>query len=924
MLSRSLSSGSWRSLRTRITAGVLLAVVSTLWIATFVIGHFLRQDMEETLSAQQFSVVSLLADEVDRSVRERMQALETVAAELDENALADTQRVTGILQHRPVFLSRFNWGVILTDARGMSLTSLPPEFKRTGIDYSSVAVVQQVLKEARTVIGDAIIGPTTHQPLVPMATPVRNARGEVVGALIGLTNLNRPNFLDDISGNRFGRQGGYLITDPKSRIFIAATDKSRVMRPGPARGVNAVFDKYIDGFDGSGVAQSSRGVVELSSSKRIPATGWLMQSVLPAEEAFAPISRIQQRLMGTSILLTLLAGSIAWWWLCRQLAPLTEAAALLTAMGTGGHARRPLPVRQDDEIGQLAGAFNGLLAAIVAEEGKAAENAVNARLRKIVSNVPGIVFQYLLRPDGSASLPFASDAIQAIYGLEGREVLADTEKMRALLHPDDQERFFQAIKTSAQDLTPWRCEYRITPAGGEKWLQINALPERDEDGSTLWYGFVTDISRLKEAEGELRIAAATFESQQGMFITDADRYILRINRAFTELTGYGPEDALGQTPAFLRSGRHDEAFYRDMYACLETTGMWQGELWNRHKNGEVLAVWSTTSAVRDGSGRVTHFVTAFSNITERKQAEERLRQNKEMMQAILNAIQESIFLIDPTDRVIAVNPTAAHRMGMEPRDLVGKNLFGFFPAALAESRRSMVHQVILSGLPCLAEDERHGIHFSNRFYPLFDSNGKAEAVVVVATDITDRKRLEHDLELQARTDPLTGLFNRRHFMPLAENELARAIRYRGSLSAIMLDIDHFKRINDTRGHRTGDLVLQHLAKLAKLTLRDVDIVGRLGGEEFAILLPQTGIDQALEVADRLRQAIAESEVMPDAGLPLRYTASLGVACVTQGVQTNVDALLNEADQALYAAKKAGRNRVCQYVDIGRPALSSYL
>ncbi len=904
----------WRSLRTRITVGVLLAVVSTLWIATLVISHFLRQDMEETLSAQQFSVVSLLADEVDRSVRERVKALESIALQLNENALTHPQKLISDLREHSVFLGLFNWGIILTDTRGMSLASLPPNLKRTGVDYSDVAVVQQVLKEGRTIIGDALIGPTTRQPMVPIATPIRDGAGRTIGTLIGLTNLNQPSFLDDISANRFGRQGGYLITEPKTRTFIAATDKSRVMRAGPPPGRNAVYDKYLDGFEGSGVALSSRGVVELSSSKRIPSTGWLMQSVLPAEEAFAPIARIQQRLLGVSMLLTLLAGGMGWWWLRRQLAPLKEAAMLLGAMGDGRSPRQALPVRQDDEIGQLAGAFNGLLAAIAAEEAKAAEHAVNARLRKIVSNVPGIVFQYRLRPDGSACLPFASDAIQEIYGLQSHELLEDTEKMRALLHPADRERFFQTIKDSARELLPWHCEYRIRTADGkEKWLQVNALPERDEDGSTLWYGFVTDISKLKETEGELRLAAATFDTQQGMFITDAQRNIIRINRAFSALTGYTEEDAIGKTPAFMRSGRHDEAFYRDMAECLENAGMWQGELWNRHKNGEELAVWSTTSAVRDGSGQLSHFVTAFSDITERKRAEERLRQNKEMMQGILNAIQESIFLIDPRDVVIAVNPTAAQRMGMEQRNMVGKDLFSFFPPAVAKTRRSMTHQVILSGLPCLMEDERNGLVFTNSFYPLFNRNGTVEAVVVVATDITQRKRLEHDLEKQARTDPLTGLNNRRHFMALAEAELSRATRYRAPLSVLMLDIDHFKRVNDSRGHRTGDLVLQHLAQLAKETLRDVDIVGRLGGEEFGFLLPQTGPDQALEVAERLRQAIADAKVMPDAGLPLHYTASIGVASVADGAPTNVDTLLNEADQALYCAKKAGRNRVCRHV-----------
>ena len=178
----------------------------------------------------------------------------------------------------------------------------------------------------------------------------------------------------------------------------------------------------------------------------------------------------------------------------------------------------------------------------------------------------------------------------------------------------------------------------------------------------------------------------------------------------------------------------------------------------------------------------------------------------------------------------------------------------------------------------------------------------------VIQDITDHKELQQKLEQEAHTDPLTGCANRRRFLELAARELARARRYPEELSVLMLDLDHFKEINDQHGHQAGDRVLQRLVRACQAMLRAEDAVGRLGGEEFAILLPETGSAKALDVAERLCRAVASAEVLLEAGPPLRFTTSIGVATVAPA-DFNVDAVLGRADRALYEAKSAGRNRV---------------
>ena len=164
------------------------------------------------------------------------------------------------------------------------------------------------------------------------------------------------------------------------------------------------------------------------------------------------------------------------------------------------------------------------------------------------------------------------------------------------------------------------------PDGSLSWISINAEPIVSR-GEQLPHSVVTsfsDITLRKEAETQLRIAAIAFESQEGMIITDADGVILRVNRAFTENTGYTAEDAVGQTPQLLSSGRHDSVFYKTMWESIQRNGVWQGEIWDRRKNGEVYPKWLTISAVRGQDGAVTHYVGTHIDITQRKAAEEQL------------------------------------------------------------------------------------------------------------------------------------------------------------------------------------------------------------------------------------------------------------------------------------------------------------
>jgi diguanylate cyclase (GGDEF)-like protein len=181
-------------------------------------------------------------------------------------------------------------------------------------------------------------------------------------------------------------------------------------------------------------------------------------------------------------------------------------------------------------------------------------------------------------------------------------------------------------------------------------------------------------------------------------------------------------------------------------------------------------------------------------------------------------------------------------------------------------------------------------------------------LILVQKKFELEQELKRQAQVQAQTDYLTGLSNRRRFVELAERELARSIRFQRPFALLMIDIDHFKAVNDTWGHSVGDAVLQQVAYLIRDTLREEDIFGRMGGEEFAAAIVETDGAGAMEVAERLCATVADAVIVPQGGERIQVSISIGLSQLN-GRNIAFDSLLNEADSAMYDAKESGRNRV---------------
>ncbi len=324
------------------------------------------------------------------------------------------------------------------------------------------------------------------------------------------------------------------------------------------------------------------------------------------------------------------------------------------------------------------------------------------------------------------------------------------------------------------------------PGKGSRWCLASYLPIQYE-GEAAIIGWFYDITERTQAEEKLKLAARVFsDTHEGIIITDAAGNIIDINPTFSEITGYSREEMLGKNPSLLSSGKHEPEFYGAMWQTLRDHGHWQGEIWNRRKNGELYAELLTISALRDEKGNILHYIGLFSDITHSKQQQQKL-------------------------------------------------------------------------------------------------------------------------ELLAHYDALTHLPNRMLLADRFAQAIARCKRDSNTLLAVCyLDLDGFKQVNDSLGHDTGDRLLVQVAERIKSVLREEDTVSRLGGDEFAILLGDIrSLDQCEQALERIHRIIAQPYLLGEQSITIG--ASSGVALYPLD-DADPDTLLRHADQAMYEAKLAGRNR----------------
>lgn len=404
------------------------------------------------------------------------------------------------------------------------------------------------------------------------------------------------------------------------------------------------------------------------------------------------------------------------------------------------------------------------------------------KFRLFAENVPGIF--WLSHPNGT-DIEFLSPGYDRITGLQSDQVLSGADSLFANIVEEDKPLLDQIFSVSEK---PVQLEFRVQHPDGEiRWLRNLSFATYDGEGRVKNIaGFGEDITEAYLSNQRIKLAASVFESTaEAIVVTDTKNRIVSVNDAFSRITGYRPDEVLGQNPSILSSGKQSDDFYLAMWHSLQNSGTWQGEVWNRKKSGELYVEWLSITALKNRYQEVENYVAVFSDITDRKEKEELIR-------------------------------------------------------------------------------------------------------------------------YQANYDALTGLPNRVLFNDRLTQAISSARRYPKDRGALMfIDLDHFKEVNDTLGHEAGDQLLKKVAERLQKYTRESDTVARLGGDEFTVMLPSiAAIEDVGKVAEKIIESLSKTFDLN--GKAAHISASVGVTIFPDDGE-ELTRVLQNADQAMYAAKSAGRH-----------------
>ncbi len=560
------------------------------------------------------------------------------------------------------------------------------------------------------------------------------------------------------------------------------------------------------------------------------------------------------------------------------------------------------------------------------------------------------------------TLSFVNPAAAKMVGYVAEEL---TGQHWHTMIPADQHAIVEAADTRrAQGISDRYALELVHKDGSRVPVVVSGAPRYVEGRFAGSLAVFTDVSAIRRTEVELlKLSNAVEASGDAIFMTDREGLLTYINPGFTRLYGYKAEEVVGEvTPRVLKSGEMNPEDYVHFWQTLLNKKVVRGELINKTKDGRLIHVTGSANPILDTEGQIIGFLAIQRDISERVRMEEAERTARELaerraselevLERVAETLNQAELMDDPLEPALAtlmdlVGAEAGWILLLEPDSSTRLAAVRGLPPELAaedyaafRSSGCVCQQMLLAGeltegvilVDCerlSAENSGLGAYPRNHATIPLRVGGKVlgnlNLVARSARDFTEeelrlltaagdqfgvaveRAQLFGEVQQLAVTDSLTGLNNRRHLFVLAEREFERAQRYANPLAIMMLDLDFFKRVNDTYGHAIGDHVLCMVAERCVGNLREVDILGRYGGEEFVVLLPETNLASASIVAERLCRLIGDEPVETEKG-PVSVSVSIGVAPLDDDCPS-FDALLERADQALYDAKERGRNQV---------------
>ncbi|TXH91310.1 MAG: EAL domain-containing protein [Rhodoferax sp.] len=481
-------------------------------------------------------------------------------------------------------------------------------------------------------------------------------------------------------------------------------------------------------------------------------------------------------------------------------------------------------------------------------------------------------------------------------------------------------------------------------AGITHWGQL-AVESASEDSvraesQALVQRMATDLAHGLGALGQARtsvpapaqiewLAQAIEQSPFGVIVMDVHGCVEYCNASFTAMSGFTLEEIRGISTHPWNPAQTTEAVYRDLLASQQLGSNWNGDLQSRRKDGSLYWERQVVFTLRDATGQHTHLVVVKQDISARKDKRDAYERTRHLQEQALVSSSNGIMITrsDADDHsIVYVNPAFERITGYMAEEVMGREGRFLVRDDLAQPALEVIRSALRDkreATATLRNYRKDGTLFWNELHiaPVRDLTGESTThFVSVINDISERVQYQQALEYQANHDSLTGLANRNLLNDRIEQAIAWARRNNNVIGVMLLDLDHFKRINDASGHTAGDALLKEVAARLRNCVRDTDTVARLGGDEFVIILtdlPQP--DDVGHIASKVQSAL--SRPMEIVGRDVEVTASIGVALYPRDGDHG-EVLLRYADIAMYRVKEHGRNSVrCFVPEMGSSAIS---
>jgi PAS domain S-box-containing protein len=742
----------WRSLQTRLTLLVLGLLLMAVWTLAALGSRLLHADLERLLTDQQQAALAIFADELNQELLQRLSALEVVARNITPALQQSRPALQAYLENRLTFVALFNGGHFSTDDQGVVTASLPLSARRTGIRLQGSDRLRQAVLQGRSAVGPPNLGPVLGVPVVSLATPIRDAEGGVSGALVGVIDLSKPNFLDRVTRSRYGKTGGHLLVDPQARKVVTASDKTLVLRELAPAGADPVLDRLLGGETQTLLQQDEQGQEVLTAARVIPSAGWVLISQLPTQEAFQPVHNLLRNGRWTAAVISLLAVLASAWLIRRQLAPMREATAALALQGKGDQAPTPLPVRGTDELVELITGFNRLVATLGERERALRDSEY--RWKFALEGAGDGLWDW----DMQAGRTYYSEAWKSMLGFEEGEIGSGPEEWADRLHPDDRAAATAALEAHLQGRTEvYAHEHRMRARDGSyRWiLGRGVVVARGEQGQPLrMLGTHADISARRAAADAMRqsheLLMRVIDSVPArVFWKGTDLRYLGCNAAFAHDAGVpSPADVIGKCDQELRWAAQAEQYSADDRAVMRTG---QAKLQYLEPQGtpDGRTIWLRTTKVplRGPEGEVIGVLGVYEDFTERRAVEEQLRK----LSLAVEQSSEGVVITDPRGRIEYVNEAFVQSSGYSREQAVGNS-----HRVLLSGRTP--HEAYVQMQATLAQGQVWHGQFINRhrdgretiaqatITPLRQADGSISHYVGVLEDISEKQRITEELQ----------------------------------------------------------------------------------------------------------------------------------------------------------------------------------